>query len=180
MATPPLPPRPYGAHQEAQSSSYSYNLRGRQPSLPPPVPPLPSQYRPSVEDTYNANQPLAPHLVEPLVAPRPQKVLSDVPSNMARRLDDQLASPPIGFPQPSPTPTPYLQSPPLPDTYMNHPGGFISPRPPQQGNWANSPRPIPPQARSPQPGAFPTPPLEQTQSFGTYGLGIPMANMSLN
>src|ERR1700754_5215252 len=98
---------------------------------------------------------------------------------MARRLDDQLASPPIGFPRPSPTP--YLQSPPPSGPYMNQPGAFNPARSPQQGGWANSPRPMP--SRSPQPAAFPTPPLEQTQSFGvagTYGLGIPMANMSLN
>ena len=99
---PPVPPRPHSAHQYSSPSD-----------APPPIPPLPPNFRPDVDtDTgidsrfgYNAydgapaQQPppppfypppqialdagSGPHLTDPLVAPRPQRLTPDVPADVS-------------------------------------------------------------------------------------------------
>ncbi|EJD05647.1 uncharacterized protein FOMMEDRAFT_103780 [Fomitiporia mediterranea MF3/22] len=76
-APPPVPPRPYSASGHP-----------RETSLPPPIPPLPPNFRKE----------------EPLAAPRPQRFNPDIPADMARTLDEQLAynGPRLATPQPPP------------------------------------------------------------------------------
>ncbi|KAH8104415.1 hypothetical protein DFH11DRAFT_1733825 [Phellopilus nigrolimitatus] len=85
-AAPPVPPRPYSPPSNE-----------RHASLPPPVPPLPPDFRPVPDDEQ-----LLPHMADPLLAPRPQRLNPDLPADMARTLDEQTsyAGPRLSTPQP--------------------------------------------------------------------------------
>ncbi|KAL5521461.1 hypothetical protein ACEPAF_2209 [Sanghuangporus sanghuang] len=108
-SAPPVPPRPYSS-QEA-------------PSLPPPIPPLPPGVLRDREE-------------EPLAAPRPQRLNPDLPADMARNLDEQLAygngngnAPRLSTPQPQPI-----------NMAINHAPGFVFPgAPPPPPSYGSPP-----------------------------------------
>ncbi|KAI0760006.1 hypothetical protein C8Q74DRAFT_1293305 [Fomes fomentarius] len=141
MAAPPVPPRPFEDYD-------------RQPSSPPAVPPLPPDYNP---DQYSSG----PHYEHPLVAPRPQKLQPDLPSNMARSLDEQLASP-------HPPPAVNIASFPQPVFNLSYNSQSLGFPPPQAPPLSRGPSPLPPPQGSdwapwspptsqPIPPSFPTP-----------------------
>ncbi|KAH9050285.1 HCP-like protein [Lactarius hengduanensis] len=110
-------------------------------SIPPPPQP---EYRPS-----------PPHLEEPLLAPRPHKITPDLPAEMARTLDSQVARD-LSNPQPHPGLNHHSASF-LSSGMPNPTPGFIAPAlsttptplPPPAGSW--SPWKMP-QSGSPPPG----------------------------
>jgi hypothetical protein len=69
MSVPPPPPRP----------NYNQNLQNPNYSNAPPVPPLPPGFRPDVDGIGDS----PPHFIDPLVAPRPQKLMSSVPADVS-------------------------------------------------------------------------------------------------
>ncbi|THH03459.1 hypothetical protein EW145_g6235 [Phellinidium pouzarii] len=139
LSAPPVPPRPYSASAH------------REGSLPPPIPPLPPDFRPDIGDVQ------LPHLVDPLVAPRPQRLNPDLPTDMARSLDDQVAYNGVRHATPQPPPS------------VNYtPGGFMIPGGAQQ--FISPP---------PPPGAgFPSLPTSNIMSNDT--LSASMATMSMD
>ncbi|KAF8268916.1 hypothetical protein EI94DRAFT_1771417 [Lactarius quietus] len=94
-------------------------------SIPPP-PPLPPSYHPS-----------PPHLEEPLLAPRPHKLTPDLPAEMARTLDNQVARD-LSIPPPPPGVNHYGAPPSLPSGSHNMTPGFVVP------TLSTTPAPIPP------------------------------------
>ncbi|KAG8693695.1 hypothetical protein FRC11_002731, partial [Ceratobasidium sp. 423] len=73
MAAPPVPPRPMSARPDYFQDEYTGGQHPqRHDSTAPPIPPLPTNYR---ADT------LSPHWGDPMPAPRPQKIMSNVPSD---------------------------------------------------------------------------------------------------
>lgn len=71
MSAPPVPPRPPTTQPGTPGP-------GRRPPLPPP-PPLPTGFRPDV-DPYQESP---PRFGDPMLAPRPQKLLSSVPADVS-------------------------------------------------------------------------------------------------
>lgn len=69
MSVPPPPPRP----------AYGQNNQGNQNPNAPPIPPLPPGFRPEIDGIGDS----PPHFVDPLVAPRPQKLMSSVPAEVS-------------------------------------------------------------------------------------------------
>ncbi|KAG8811231.1 hypothetical protein FRC17_002563, partial [Serendipita sp. 399] len=121
MSAPQLPPRP----PPAQTSNYPQN----QTISAPPVPPLPSGFQPNVHG-YNPQ----PQFGDPLVAPRPQKLMSSVPAEMARTLESQMpgtpAPPPLqGGPYGQPVPSISYSTPPVPGAYP------ATPQPPPNAGY---------------------------------------------
>ncbi|TFY58573.1 hypothetical protein EVG20_g8092, partial [Dentipellis fragilis] len=144
MATnPPLvPPRPAEQPQH---------------SLPPPLPPLPPNFSaPRQPDSHFS----PPHFEDPLVAPKPHKLNPDLPADMARSLDAQVAGA-------LPTSDPGISS-----DYYRPPGAAVnitpgfaypdasrgaSPLPPPQGSsW--SPWSLPQSSSPPAISSQPPPP----------------------
>ncbi|KAH0835866.1 HCP-like protein [Lanmaoa asiatica] len=161
MTAPPVPPHPAGL---VNGYVVPVNLHLDQP---PPLPPLP----PSSYISQSQPSP-PPHPSTPLPAPRPHRLDPNLPTNMARTLDNQAAV----FQQPpyhdsyrglSPRPPPPQQPPP-----NCNQGGFPLPHhpqahrisvqpPPNQNAWgpwnqSNSPAGIPLPA-SPRPPQHPHP-----------------------
>ena len=66
MSAPPVPPRP--------PTTQPGNLGGR-----PPVPPLPPGFRPDIDGHRES----PPRFGDPMLAPRPQKLLSSVPADVS-------------------------------------------------------------------------------------------------
>ncbi|CEL57966.1 Chitin synthase regulatory factor 4 OS=Schizosaccharomyces pombe (strain 972 / ATCC 24843) GN=chr4 PE=1 SV=4 [Rhizoctonia solani AG-1 IB] len=163
MAAPPVPPRPMSARPDYFQDEYSGGQHPqRQDSGAPPIPPLPTNYR---SDT------LSPHWGDPMPAPRPQKIMSNVPSDMAQNLEQGMHAP-SSFSMPVPS----------------FSGGFSAPPPPPQGvsYGFRPPLPVPPQHSVPNaypgPGGFaqqpPAPPVSHhqptlsiTQSFDAMSMG---------
>ncbi|KEP55821.1 chitin synthase regulator 3 [Rhizoctonia solani 123E] len=164
MAAPPVPPRPMSARPDYFQDEYGTQYPQQQDSNAPPIPPLPTNYR---SDT------LSPHWHDPMPAPRAQKIMSNVPSDMAQNLE-QVMQPPSSFSMPVPS----------------FSGGFSAPPPPPQGANYGSPQgmnygfraPVQPPAPAgyPGPGGFATglpptprhqPSLSITQSFDAMALG---------
>ncbi|CAE7153142.1 unnamed protein product [Rhizoctonia solani] len=163
MAAPPVPPRPMSARPDYFQDEYS-NGGGQQypqrhDSGAPPIPPLPANYR---ADT------LAPHWGDPMPAPRPQKLMSNVPSDMAQNLEQDMQPFSSSFSMPVPS------------------FGFSAPPPPPQGvNYGfRAPPGVPTQPPAPPaypgPGGFATgqppaprhqPTLSITQPFDAMGFG---------
>jgi hypothetical protein len=75
MSVPQLPPRPV---QNQNSNNNAYNNNPAQSSAPP-VPALPPGFRPEIDGMYDSQ----PHFMQPLVAPRPQKLMSSVPAEVS-------------------------------------------------------------------------------------------------
>ncbi|KAG1726342.1 HCP-like protein [Suillus paluster] len=137
MSAPPVPPLP---------ADY---LRQPQPPLAPPLPPLPSEYITQQRDQSKS----------PLPAPRPQRVDPDLPSNMARSLDQTASTygSPQNFHLQHQTPSYRAVSPRPP---YNPTPGFVPPQrtsflPPPNNNtpWNVNPAgvPLPVSPRPPQP-----------------------------
>ncbi|CAE6517113.1 unnamed protein product [Rhizoctonia solani] len=164
MAAPPVPPRPMSARPDYFQDEYSGGQQQhpqRHDSNAPPIPPLPTNYR---ADTLN------PHWGDPIPAPRPQKIMSSVPSDMAYSLEQGM-QPPTSFSMPVPS----------------FSGGFSAPPPPppQGANYGFRALPTAPQQQPvsgvyPGPGGFaaPQPPaphhqptLSVTQAFDGMSLG---------
>lgn len=117
----PVPPRPQQLYDDLPP--------------PPPVPPLPPNYQPErPPDPYVS----PPHLEDPLVAPRPQKITPDLPADMARTLDHSLA---FAAPDHHRLPTPAPPPPPQQHPGLNNNPGFAFPTP---AHAASSPPPPPP------------------------------------
>ncbi|KAG8780450.1 hypothetical protein FRC15_009550 [Serendipita sp. 397] len=180
MSAPQLPPRP----PPAQISN--------NPQIPtaygPPVPPLPSGFQPNIHG-YNPQ----PQYGDPLVAPRPQKLMSSVPAEMARTLESQMPGTPI--PPPPPPPGTYGQqlpsisysTPPIPGAYPATPQPQLQQNPGYQGQTYNpnlnyipnqpyrgtTPLPYP---GTPQP--YQVQPPQQIPFAGT-GPGLPPAGFSM-
>ncbi|TCD63678.1 hypothetical protein EIP91_005122 [Steccherinum ochraceum] len=122
MSTPPVPPRPLESYENSKSNA------------PPPIPPLPPNFKPDIDD-----QELTPHFENPLIAPRPHKLQPDVPANMVRQLDDQLAQPQQHYHQRTYSST-GPQQPPA--------ASFSMPMPNQDAPRGRSPLPPAPQGNS--------------------------------
>ncbi|KDN36023.1 hypothetical protein RSAG8_11109, partial [Rhizoctonia solani AG-8 WAC10335] len=162
MAAPPVPPRPMSARPDYFQDEYGVpQYPQRHDSAAPPIPPLPTNYR---GDT------LGPHWGDPMPAPRPQKIMSNVPNDMAHNLEQEMQSPPSSFSMPVPS----------------FSGGFAAPPPPPQGvNYGfRAPPAAPPQPPAqhayPGPGGFATaqppaprhqPTLSITQPFDAMSMG---------
>ncbi len=71
-SVPQLPPRP----QPLGNNGYNNNAPV---SSAPPVPALPPGFRPEIDGLYDSQ----PHFVQPLVAPRPQKLMNTVPAEVS-------------------------------------------------------------------------------------------------
>ncbi|KAG6861006.1 hypothetical protein C0995_005026 [Termitomyces sp. Mi166 len=120
MSVPPVPPRPYSAQGQSQSS-------------PPPVPPVPPELR------YDSS----PHLADPIAAPRPHRVDPSIPANMAHNLEEYSGvnySPGFTVPQPARGPTPL---PPPPGTEWSPFGGNSLANSSVQSQQFSSPVPQP-------------------------------------
>ncbi|QRW19104.1 Sel1 domain-containing protein [Rhizoctonia solani] len=132
MAAPPVPPRPMSARpdyfQDEYSSAQGPQYPQRQDSNAPPIPPLPTNYR---SDT------LSPHWGDPMPAPRPQKIMSNV--RMAQNLEQGMHTP-SSFSMPVPS----------------FAGGFSAPPPPPQGVSYGF-RALPNVPQHPGPPAYPGP-----------------------
>ncbi|KAJ7604261.1 hypothetical protein FB45DRAFT_957597 [Roridomyces roridus] len=117
----------------------------------PPVPPRP--YSAAPQDPYS--QPSPPHFTDPLVAPRPHRVDPSIGMNMARDLDNTLASTP-----PRTSSAMYYQQPQTLSPPMANQAS------PQWSPWAPAPNPsltpAPPMGRtpSPMPMRLPSPPRD--------------------
>jgi hypothetical protein len=75
MSVPQLPPRP-----NQQSNASGYNNQQSTPTIvAPPIPPLPPGFRPEIDGLYDSQ----PHYGDPMVAPRPQKLMSSVPAEVS-------------------------------------------------------------------------------------------------
>ena len=72
VSVPQLPPRPL----QNQNNVYNNNSS---PSSAPPVPALPPGFRPEIDGMYDSQ----PHFMQPLVAPRPQKLMNSVPAEVS-------------------------------------------------------------------------------------------------
>ena len=59
------------------------------PTVPPPVPPLPTGIRVQSDFEY---RPSPPHLEEPLLAPRPHKVTPDLPAEVGTITSCQMGA----------------------------------------------------------------------------------------
>ncbi|KAJ1311185.1 hypothetical protein OPQ81_009686 [Rhizoctonia solani] len=166
MAAPPVPPRPMSARPDYFQDEYSGSqYPQRHDSAAPPIPPLPTNYR---ADT------LSPHWGDPMPAPRPQKIMSNVPSDMAQSLEQGMQPPP-SFSMPVPSFSGNFSAPPPPPhsgtTYgfqpppagpPQHPVSAVYPGP---GGFASPPQPPAPR----QPHHQPT--LSITQPFDAMSLG---------
>ncbi|PVF94812.1 HCP-like protein [Serendipita vermifera] len=123
MSVPQLPPRP---NQQSNASGYN-NQQLPSTVGPPPVPPLPPGFRPEIDGLYDSQ----PHYGDPMVAPRPQKLMSSVPADMARTLESQMpATPapgPMGYGQQVPSIS--FSTPPIPGGYPQ------TPQPPQNAPY---------------------------------------------
>ncbi|KAJ4464249.1 hypothetical protein C8J55DRAFT_567029 [Lentinula edodes] len=112
---PALPPSSSAVSSSVSSTFSGSTLTFSMPSIPLPL---------TVTTSDGGS---APHLEDPLVAPRAQKVDPEIPANMARNLDETLRG----------------VSPPVPVS-LNNPGGFNipSPQPPLQASLPD-PNPTP-------------------------------------
>ncbi|OJA15447.1 hypothetical protein AZE42_02225 [Rhizopogon vesiculosus] len=147
MSAPPvLPPLPAGYHPHT-------------PAVPPPLPPLPPEYISQQRDQSKS----------PLPAPRPHRLDPDLPSNMARSLDQSASAYPPHLNQnfqslrPNYNPNPGFTPPQGPRSSFQPPPNSNTPwnpwNPPNQATapLPASPRPLPP------PHTLSHPPPQQPQ-----------------
>ncbi|KAI5119311.1 hypothetical protein M0805_004555 [Coniferiporia weirii] len=120
LSLPPVPPRPY-----------SVNANDRNRDIPPPIPPLPPNFRPDADDVQ------LPHLADPLVAPRPQRLNPDLPADMARTLNEQTAYNTAHRVTPQPGP-PYAVNP-APGFIIPGTQPYMSPPPPPGAGFPSLP-----------------------------------------
>src|SRR5258706_4447585 len=85
MSAPPVPPRP--PTTQPAIPSFPSVLGGQ--AGPPPLPPLPPGFRPDIDGHKES----PPHFGDPILAPRPQKLLSSVPAEVSSL--DQAPSRPV-------------------------------------------------------------------------------------
>ncbi|KAG8713848.1 hypothetical protein FRC09_018256 [Ceratobasidium sp. 395] len=148
MSAPPVPPRPMSARPDYFQDEFSgaqYPPR-RDSSAPPAIPPLPPHYQPRADT-------LAPGWNDPMLAPRPQRIMSNVPDDMAQSLEQSMQSSGFSMPVPAfsggfavsappppqgaPGPNYGFRQPsiapprPVSSVYNQGPGGFAAPPPPQ-------------------------------------------------
>ena len=71
MSAPPVPPRP--------PTTQPITGYPRAPGAPPPLPPLPPNFRPDIDGHRES----PPRFADPMLAPRPQKLLSSVPADVS-------------------------------------------------------------------------------------------------
>ncbi|KAG9093840.1 hypothetical protein FS749_013646 [Ceratobasidium sp. UAMH 11750] len=140
MAAPPVPPRPMSARPDYFQDEFPGGQPRHNSSAPPALPPLPPTYH---------RETLAPGWNDPMPAPRPQKLMSNVPDDMAQSLEQSMQQ--SGFSMPVPA----------------FSGGFAVPAPPPpQGppgpNYGFRQPTLAPQrpvsAIYPGPGGFAAPP----------------------
>ncbi|KAG8743604.1 hypothetical protein FRC10_011667 [Ceratobasidium sp. 414] len=144
MAAPPVPPRPMSARPDYFQDEFTggqYSQR-RDSNVPPTVPPLPP--------TYHRSETLTPGWSDPMPAPRPQRIMANVPDDMTQSLEHSLQQSGFSMPVPafsggfamSAPPAPQAQNygfrqptlaPPRPVSavYPGGPGGFAAPPAPQ-------------------------------------------------
>ncbi|CAG7850047.1 SubName: Full=Related to SKT5-protoplast regeneration and killer toxin resistance protein {ECO:0000313/EMBL:CCA78014.1} [Serendipita indica DSM 11827] len=161
MSAPQLPPRP------PQPPSASTNNQNSPPPVPPP-PPI--GFRPDLNAPYNPS----PYVANPLVAPRPQKLMSSVPAEMARNLEAQMpatpAPPPVAYGQQVPSIA--FTTPTAPAAYASSP--YSNQNPPYQGQPYNPSYTPNSQFRGNTPLPYPGTPLpyqmQQQQPLAYTGL----------
>ncbi|KAG8688363.1 hypothetical protein FRC08_011472, partial [Ceratobasidium sp. 394] len=159
MAAPPVPPRPMSARPDYFQDEFPGGQPRHNSSAPPALPPLPPTYH---------RETLAPGWNDPMPAPRPQKLMSNVPDDMAQSLEQSMQQ--SGFSMPVPA----------------FSGGFAVPAPPPpQGppgpNYGFRQPTLAPQrpvsAIYPGPGGFAAPPVPQYQA--TLPVAQAFDNLSL-
>jgi hypothetical protein len=84
MAAPPVPPRPMSARPDYFQDEFPGQYPARRDSNAPTVPPLPPNYR--------GSDSLAPNWNDPMPAPRPQRIMSNVPDDVSNFLVDLARS----------------------------------------------------------------------------------------
>ncbi|KAG9086637.1 hypothetical protein FRC06_002996 [Ceratobasidium sp. 370] len=149
MAAPPVPPRPMSARpdyfqDEFQGGQYPQR---RDSSVPPTVPPLPP--------AYHRSETLTPGWNDPMPAPRPQRIMTSVPDDMAQSLEQSLQQSGFSMPVPAFSGGFAVSAPPAPQAPSGPNYGFRQPTLAAQR---------PASAVYPGPGGFTAPPAPQHQA----------------